>query len=109
MECKRVLVQIGSNKRPVSFSKEGPGGELLLLKKAVIETFSDVLKSTEPKDLLVQVKSEDWPGEYEDLLESDIIQDKSVLKVTANSVSSVQYSCIYSNTTLPPVSLYRRS
>lgn len=98
MECKRVLVQVGSNKRPVSFSTEGPGGELLLLKKAVIETFSDVLKSTDPNDLLVQVKSEDWPGEYEDILESDSIQDKSVLNVTADSVSFKVHTCIQTQT-----------
>ena len=87
MEHKRVLVQIGSNKRPVVFPSEGDGGELLQLKKAVIDTFRDVLNTTDANDLLVQVKSEEWGGEFVDILETDVISDKSVIKVTTAEVS----------------------
>ena len=45
MEHRCVLVQVGSNKHTVEFLSEESGGELLQLKKAVLETFKDVLNT----------------------------------------------------------------
>ena len=55
--------------------------EMLEFKKAVLESFRDVLSTTQ--DLLVQVKSEEWGGEFIDVL--DYIPDKSIVKVRVNS------------------------
>ena len=68
MDNKRVLVEIGSNRRPVVFKPES-GRELVELKQAVVESFRDVLSTTDIKDLLLQIKSEEWGGEFVDVLD----------------------------------------
>ena len=82
MENKRILVEIGSNRRPVVF-KPKSGRELVELKQAVVESFQDVLNTADLNDLLVQVKSEEWGGEFVDVLDSDSIPDKSIIKIRA--------------------------
>lgn len=74
MDNKCVLVEIGSNRRPVVFKPEN-GRELMKLKQAVVESFGDILSTTDLKDLLVQVKSEEWGGELLDVLDSDSIPE----------------------------------
>ena len=92
MANKRVLVQIGSNRRPVTFNcKPEACEEMLEFKKAVLESFRDVLSTTDAyQDLLVQVKSEEWGGEFIDVL--DYIPDKSIVKVRVNSAEVSHHS-----------------
>ena len=92
MENKRVLVEIGSNRRPVVFKPEC-GRELVDFKQAVVESFQDVLSTTDVNDLLVQVMSEEWGGEFVDVLDSDSIPDKSILKVRVIT-AEVSHTCV---------------
>ena len=85
MDNKRVLVEIGSNRRPVVFKPES-GRELVELKQAVVESFRDVLSTTDIKDLLLQIKSEEWGGEFVDVLDTDAIPDKSIIKARVTTV-----------------------
>ena len=89
MDDKRVLVEIGSNRRPVVFKPES-GRELEKLKQAIVESFRDVLNTTE--DLLVQVKSEEWGGEFVDVLDSDSIPDKSIIKARVTTIEVSLYA-----------------
>ena len=84
MENKRVLVEVGSNRRPVVFKPES-GRELVELKQSVVESFQDVLSTSDINDLLVQLKSEEWPGQFVDIRHCDSIPDKSIIKVTVTT------------------------
>ena len=78
---KLVLVSVGENRRPVAFI-----GGVNELKKAVQKKFRDCLKSDE---IIVQIKSEDWDGEFIDVKENDDIPDRSVVKVIPAKVCFV--------------------
>lgn len=69
---KKVLVKFGDHCRPVQFT--GDHDELVLKTK---EEFA----LNQQEDLLLQIKDEDWGGEFIDLSASDEIPDKSVLKL----------------------------
>ena len=70
MATKEVLVELERSKRPVSFV--GGVNEIAELKKAVIKQFSD--KVTNSGKLIVQLKSEEWQGEWVDILDGQQIQ-----------------------------------
>ena len=78
---KKVLVCLGDRKREVSFlSKDDePDGKNLL--KETVKVFSDVLVEENDKDSLVlQLKNEEWDGDFIDVVSMMSIPDKSVLK-----------------------------
>ena len=91
MADKRVLVEVGSNRRPVLFKPSNEREDLDGLKRAVLESFRDILSSADASNLLLQVKSEEWNGEFIDALDSDVIPDKSVIKVT---VTTTEVICV---------------
>lgn len=70
---KEVLINYLCYKRPVKFTT----GEL---KKSIVQKFSDKGLTTQSK-LVIQLKSEEWNGEWVDVLEDSVVPDKSVLKV----------------------------
>ena len=72
---KTVLVCVGEHKREVAFASDGEDDKKTLL-PAVRQAFSDVLSGEE--QLLLQIKREDWNGEFTDLMEGSIT-DHSVL------------------------------
>ena len=87
-KAKSVLVCLNENKREVSFpeglSVEEEKKEFL---DAVHSVFSDLLPASPPAPLTVQVKSEEWDGEFIDIGNETTIQHHSVVKVIPSSAS----------------------
>ena len=50
------------------------------LRQSISECFKDVLK-VDASDIILQIKSEDWGGEFVDIESSATIPDKSVVRV----------------------------
>ncbi len=83
---KTVLVclgerSLGERKRSISFPYSNLYLERLTLIDGVQNTFSDVLAGRSPTTLFLQVKSEEWDGEFLHLKEEDIIWDCCVIRV----------------------------
>ena len=72
MASKTVLVHSGVHTKVVVYS-----GDLDSLKEAVLAKFS---LQVSPQRLLIQLKSEEWSGEWIDVSSSDEIGDKAVVK-----------------------------
>ena len=53
------------------------------LLQEILAKFSDVdeLSGAEPSTLLLQIKSEEWGGEYVDVTEHSVISNRSVLRL----------------------------
>ena len=84
-EIKTALVCLGDRKREVAFASKG-GREALI--RAVREVFNDVLSDDDDSDeqLLLQIKNEEWNGEFVDLVSE--VPDRSVLKVVVVKCAS---------------------
>ena len=78
MDLKRVLVEIGNNRKPVCFVSDPAETDLTIVKKAIVSVFN--IQLSESESILVQVKSEEWGGLWVDIGEEEQIADKSVLK-----------------------------
>ena len=76
---KEALVCFGERKRRVVFSSTDPGGEVAALVAAAKETFGGILNAE--TELVVQLKNEDWAGEFVDVEGSVTIPDHSVVKL----------------------------
>ena len=76
-----VLVTFGQHTRPVSFDHES--GYTSLLQK-IQSTFN-----TSSERLIIQIKDENWGGLYIDLLPSQDIPDRSVLKVLVDESTTI--------------------
>lgn len=74
------LVIFGSRKRPITYSPSITKEDIL---QEIINLFSDVdeLKFVESSELVLQIKSEEWFGEFVDVIEGSNIPDRSVLQV----------------------------
>lgn len=83
------------NTRPVSFSTVVTDTEPLM--KAVQVTFSDVLQPGQ--DFFLQVKCEEWEGAFVDLVGSQEIADRSLIRAVikpAPEVSQQVFRFLYS-------------
>ena len=91
---KTVLVSFCDRKRPVTFTSGNKETSSLIC--AFKETFADVLgeesENTSP-DVLLQVKDEDWEGEYVDILR-DTVQDRAKALLASKHVSN-EYGKLY--------------
>ena len=84
---KEVLACFGDHKRVLNFSSTVK--EIDDLKRAFLATFSDVLESgVEEKNVVVQLKSEVWGGEFLDITDDQLIPDRSVIKIALTSPSA---------------------
>ena len=88
-----VLVRFGDRSRPLCFqssaaSEEGESDEDVV-KRAIRSTFRDVLLDDD--DFFLQVKDEEWAGEFVDVLPSVSIADKSVLGLKLLRKERVSY------------------
>ena len=90
MDLKRVLVEIGNNRKPVCFVSDPAEREsdLALVKKAIVSVFN--VQLSESESILVQVKSEEWGGLWVDVGEGEQIPDKSVLKAIICQVKLIK-------------------
>ena len=78
---KSVLVCVGERKRTVSWTVRDGEGDLDVLVEAVKAAYNDVYSPSPDEHLVLQIKSEDWNGEFVDLSSDAAIPDRSVLKV----------------------------
>ena len=80
ISSKTVLVCIGERKRPVNFSAASDDETSALL-SAIRDEFRDII--TEDTEIVLQLKDEEWAGEFVDIIRSDnaIIPNKSVVRV----------------------------
>lgn len=92
---KVVLACFGDHKRELSFPESSSAQEVESLKQAFLAAFSDVVGSgVEEKNLMVQLKSEVWSGEFLDITDYQSIPNHSVVKVALTSPSAnVSYHC----------------
>lgn len=82
---KKVLVVLGEHRRPVSFSAASRG-EYASLVGTVREVFQIAESSR------VQLKDENWGGEFTDVDEDEEIADKSVFRVVVEPSPKVSRS-----------------
>ena len=77
---KTVLVCFEQWKRPVTFN-----GGVQVLTEAMKTAFQDVLPADDNSPLVLQVKNEDWGGEFVDVIRDDDISDRSVVRTVFSS------------------------
>ena len=86
------LVIFGSRKRPITYSPSITKEDIL---QEIINLFSDVdeLQFVESSELVLQIKSEEWYGEFVDVIEGSNIPDRSVLQIIreVQTKQQVQY------------------
>ena len=82
-------MELDRSKHPVSFV--AGSNDLLELKKAIFLKFADK-RIVSLSSVLVQIKSEEWQGEWIDVLEDEEIPNRSVLKVLVCDESEVHVS-----------------
>ena len=90
--AKLVLVSIGVNVRTVSFSTPASSQpatitEIQALNDAIRISFEDVLQPGQ--EFFLQLKSEDWGGEFIDLQGTQEIADRSVVRAVIKPVTEV--------------------
>ena len=74
---KQVLVRIGPHSRVLRVESQRE------LVPTIRRSFADVPRVVNACKLLVQIKDEDWGGEFVDLKEDQVIPDRSVPNVVA--------------------------
>ena len=86
---KRVLVRVGQNNRPVTLDPGDSSTDVERLMKSVYLCFKDVLKAdASDSSIILQIKSEDWGGEFVDIESNSTIPDKSVIRVLQVYITS---------------------
>ena len=88
---KTVLVCFGERKRPVTYTVDENEKESLLA--AAREVFTDVDGIVD--ESVVQVKNEQWGGEFVDLKEDEKIPDRAVLRVVTEVREVVAINIMY--------------
>ena len=73
-------VCIGEQKRPVTYTVDGTIKERKALLAAAKQVYADVTSLEVESDIVVQVKNEQWEGEFVDLGDEEI-PDRGVLRV----------------------------
>ena len=74
---KKVLVCLGKRRRAVAFMSGHSKPDKDIIIKRIKEEFNDCLDNWD--ELLLQVKSEEWPDEWVDLRDNEV-QDKIIVK-----------------------------
>ena len=87
---KKVIVSLGENKRIVSFSTCAASDDVEALTQAICTAFKDVLQPD--REFFLQIKNEEWGGAFLDVLGSDEIADRSVVRAVLKPVTEV---CIF--------------
>ena len=71
----QVLVRVGPHSRVVHFESDGD------LVPAIRRAFSDLRRVVDASSLVIQLKDEEWGGEFVDLKEGQMPSDHSVVNV----------------------------
>ena len=72
---KQVLVPMGSNSRVIKIQSDDE------LKLKICSTFADIPRVVNASKFVIQLKDEEWGGEFVDLREDQEIPDRSILNV----------------------------
>lgn len=89
---RRALVQYNVHSRVVHFT----GGKLPDVVAEIRRVFSDVLPpAAASPHLVVQMKQEEWGGEFVDVSENESLPDKSILRVRSGIYTDTyaRYPC----------------
>ena len=95
---KTVLVYFWDRRRPVTFSSGNEETSSLIC--AFKETFADALggekETGTPLEVLLQMKDEDWGGEFVDI-QGGTVPDRAVVKalLASKHVSNYKSSCVF--------------
>ena len=87
---KVVLVSMGVNTRHVSFSTAESVTDTEALMQAIRTTFKDNLQSGQ--EFSLQLKSEEWGGEFIDLQGTQEIADRSVVRAKPRPLTLTEVS-----------------
>ena len=92
---KQVIVSMGDNKRVVSFSNTATSAvsDAKALTQAIRASFKDILQPGQ--EFFLQLKSEEWGGVFLDLLGSEEIANRSVVKAVLKPVTEVSKFFIF--------------
>jgi hypothetical protein len=86
-----VLCCVAEHRRQVDFTPEEAQTHLKCLVEAVKSVFSDVIAPT--SELILQLKSEIWKGEFVDIRETDTITNEAVVRaIVKEEPRKVRYS-----------------
>lgn len=80
---KQALVQYAVYSRVIRFTD----GRLPAISAAILRTFSDIQPPV-PDQMNIQMKREEWGGEFVDVGDDEVVTNRSVLKVCARSPES---------------------
>ena len=72
---KQVLVRMGSNSRVIKIHRDDE------LKSKICSTFADIPRVVNASKFVIQLKDEEWGGEFVDLREDQEMPDHSILNV----------------------------
>ena len=103
--AKKVLIFFKGRKRSLCFTSTGRNCDNDEILKAFIATFQDQLnEAAKPDHFFLQVKDEEWEGEFVDVNPSDEIADHSNLQIleVKKFISRIAIMCshtIAANTT----------
>ena len=88
---KTVLVTMGENTRPVSFtpslSAAAVTDDTNALEQAIQVKFKDILQPGQ--EFFMQLESDEWGGKFLDVLGNQKVADRSVVKVVMKPISHV--------------------
>ena len=73
-----VLCCVAEHRRPVDFTPKEGQTHLKCLVEAVKSVFSDVIGTN--SELIVQLKSEVWKGEFVDIRKTDTITNEAIVR-----------------------------
>jgi len=89
---KKVLVGFGGRKRSVDIPDNGENDEKHLHANA-LKIFKDLLQPETP--IFLQIKDENWGGEFVDLVDGQAIEDRSVVKfMIAKDMTTAEKVCL---------------
>ena len=79
---KSVLVRYCERSRPVSFTSKSSTSDVVIVMEQFFEVFHDQITEPAASSVLVlQIRLEEWAGEFVDVSNTDMIPDRSVLRV----------------------------
>ena len=96
---KTVLVTMGECTRPVSFSTSLT--EAITDSEALVQAVQNVFRDTlQPgQEFHLQLKSEEWRGEFLDLLDRQEIVDHSIFRAVTKPVREVSQPALWASST----------
>ncbi len=91
-----VLVSFGERRREITFS-----GEVESLYEQANDVFGDVLQGKRLN--VLQLKNEEWEGQFVDIKLDTVVPDKSVLRAFVEQESS---GCVHAEKTVSYVNMF---